>query len=139
MPDFSDKVLNRTVTISLDADSQVTHAWQTRLIQVFKDGVAYGPPHLSAQENLEPADIANAIPQAQLLAELNAERVASAAAASKAADDLAAAVEASASAIAALNAQITARDATVATLTAKHDDLIMRATAAVEVLAPRPA
>lgn len=68
---YSDKLLSRTVTICLGPDNAVTHAFQTDLVQVMKDGAPFGSPQQGNHENLEPADIAAAVPQAAVLKQLN--------------------------------------------------------------------
>lgn len=68
---YSDKLISRTVTICLDAKNAVTHAFQTDLVQVIKDGEPFGSPQQGSHENLKPADIGKAVPQAGVLAQLS--------------------------------------------------------------------
>ena len=80
--------LQRVVTIAIGPEG-VTHAWQQTSFVVTEDGVEISRG-TSAQENLEPADIGAAVPQAGVLAQLNALQAAADAAAVSAGEKLAA-------------------------------------------------
>lgn len=79
--------LQTVVTIALDASKAVTHAWQTTVFSIQEDGVEISRQQ-GEQVNLEPADIAAAVPQAEVLAQLNALKVLSEADATAAAKTL---------------------------------------------------
>src|SRR6185369_6909825 len=81
--------LQRTVTIAIDKDGNVTHAWQQTAFDVEEDGVKISAG-VTDKENLEPADIAAAVPQAAILAQLAELQAKATSDASAAADALAA-------------------------------------------------
>jgi hypothetical protein len=100
--------VQRTVTISLDAGNQVTHAWQQAVFSIQEDGVEISRQH-GGPENLEPADIGAAVPQADLLRQLADQKAESAKA-------------------------IVERDAQIAALTAAHADILARSNGALAAL-----
>ncbi|MCU1340527.1 MAG: hypothetical protein JWO19_6108 [Bryobacterales bacterium] len=118
--------VQRIVTISLDANNQVTHAWQQTTFSIQEDGAEISRQQ-GGQDNVEPADIGAAVPQADLLEQLADQKAANEAAAM-------ATAEASAKAIADRDALVADRDAQIAILTAAHGDLAARNAAAAAAL-----
>jgi len=62
-----DKIaLNRIVSISMDGNDNVTHAWQVTTFSIQEDGKELSRSQSDA-ENIDPAKIGKAIPQAKAL------------------------------------------------------------------------
>ncbi len=107
--------IQRTITISIGVDGQVTHAWQQTSFVVSEDGVEISRG-TSGQENIEPADLGGVVPQADLLrqiADLKADVTALAQASTR---------------------DIAERDAKIAALTTAHEEVNARNAAAVAAL-----
>jgi hypothetical protein len=61
--------IQRTVTISIAADGIVTHAWQEITFAIAEDGVEISRS-ISGRVNIDPADLGEAVPQADLLKQI---------------------------------------------------------------------
>lgn len=92
--------IQRIVTISIDGAGKVSHAWQVTTFSIAEDGVEITRQQ-GNQDNIEPAEVGEAVPQAAVLRQLQ-DLQAKSEADSKAAEDAAAA---------ALSEQKTAADA----------------------------
>ena len=63
--------VQRMVTVALNADNEVTHAWQQTTFSIQENGSEISQ-HVSSQENLEPMDLGTAIPHAAILKQISA-------------------------------------------------------------------